>query len=79
MTNDEVRIWRHGKNPGDETLYYICDRCGCIYSTAKKNCKYRESECRGYGGHYILECPECNAINSGMNERDYKRRMGLKA
>lgn len=76
MTNDEVRIWRHGKLPDDKTLYFICRKCGCIYSTSQKNCEFEDDHCTAY---YAYDCPECGCRNGGMNERDYKRRMGLKA
>lgn len=35
-----MEIIMHGKNPDNETMYFICANCGCEFSEKRRYCKH---------------------------------------
>lgn len=58
----EVNIIKHGKNPKDEKLYFICRKCGCEFDTTKEYCieTKEDSQRDQIITRYLYNCPDCN-------------------
>lgn len=64
----EVNVIKHGKNPDNEKLYFICRKCGCEFDVKRKYCliTYEELQRDQAITRCEHECPDCG--NSVMGE-----------
>ena len=78
-----MEIIKHGKNPDNEMMYFICPKCGCEFSERKGYCKHEvisnPMDCSEWADIYEQNCPDCDTSVNGMTYKKYANKTKIKA
>lgn len=77
-----MEIIMHGKNPDNETMYFICANCGCEFSEKRRYCKHdaicNPMDCSEWADVWEQNCPDCGKKTVGMNHKEYSKKTKAK-
>lgn len=76
VINNHVKILKHGSEPEENKLYFICENCQCEFATLKQYCVHKEIAYNPVCYEYSTNCPECNSTCYGMDRELYIYRVG---